>query len=87
MTLVKCSDCKNYITDKIGFGNGIGTCQPFENYKQELKKMNLPTHEYNKRITEAEVRLGIIPAHPAMKWPIKLLFPQIERICKRFDSK
>lgn len=33
MALVSCSSCDNFLRDLIGFGQGIGKCKPFEDYK------------------------------------------------------
>jgi hypothetical protein len=31
--LVRCRDCSHFIPDKIGFGQGIGKCRQYEEYK------------------------------------------------------
>lgn len=31
--LVKCADCAWFLRDKIGDGNGLGSCHKFEDYK------------------------------------------------------
>lgn len=33
MLLIRCRDCTHFLSDKIGFGQGIGKCKLYEDYR------------------------------------------------------
>ena len=70
--LITCAQCANFERDKIGDGNGIGTCNPFHEWLNKFPLRRPKPSDYDKAFMD----LGD-----------KVFYPNIERNCKKFVGK
>jgi hypothetical protein len=77
---VSCSLCTNFRPDTIGFGQGLGRCQAYEDYRAKGPS------ESAKR--DALLRLGQVPDERGMV--MEMFYPGwgvIDRLCEKFKEK
>jgi hypothetical protein len=74
--LVRCRDCFHFIPDKIGFGQGIGKCKLYEEYKAKNPGPSA--------LSEALRKLGNRPDYDGdLFWGGEL----IDRNCEKYEAK
>jgi hypothetical protein len=74
--LVSCSQCRFFIKDTIGFGQGIGKCQKYEEYKAKGPGA--------RSLRDALRKLGNNPDYDFdLFWGGEL----IDRICEKYEAK
>ena len=74
---MKCTHCRHYQLDKIGFGQGIGACGVLEAYKLKVTGGNK-----EKAIEASRIKLGC-----NINIPNTLVFwPLVDRDCWKFEG-
>jgi hypothetical protein len=77
---VSCSLCTHFLPDTIGFGQGLGRCQQYEDYKAKRPG--------DAALRDALKRLGQVPDERGNI--MEMFYPGwdvIDRLCEKYEGK
>ena len=70
-SVVTCAQCRHFTRDQIGFGQGIGSCSPFEDWLNKFPRRRPKPRDYDNAFSG----LGG-----------KVFYPDSERHCSKYEA-